>query len=170
MSVFTFTPPPWKFSYVSDGVERVCGYPVSHFIDDGHVWSEIVHPDDIQQLVAELARQMAAGLPVRVEYRIVCRDGSVRWVEGRVQYFDQKRDLVDGTVFDIDDRKRTELALVETQAQLRESEQRLRETIQISPALTWTADADGRIDFISDASRAIFGVEPSMMVEQGWQA
>ena len=42
-------------------------------------WSEIVHPDDLEQLGARWVEALASGASVENEYRVLRRDGEYRW-------------------------------------------------------------------------------------------
>lgn len=153
--------PPWRVIYASEGIERLSGYPAAHFVEGGLPWASVIHPEDVARVSDEVAAKMAAGLPMRVEYRIVRRDGSEHWVEGRSRATADGSRWLDATVFDIDDRKRTELALTE-------SEEHLRYTLQSVSSGVWTALPDGRIDFVSDAGRTYVGSTPQQRQGDGW--
>jgi PAS domain S-box-containing protein len=46
-------------------------------------WAQRIHPDDLQRVESIVQETIAGRLPQhRCEYRIVCRDGSIRWVDG----------------------------------------------------------------------------------------
>jgi PAS domain S-box-containing protein len=114
------TRPPWRFEYLSDGVTALSGYPPSYFLEEGHTWDSMMLEEDVARVDEELARQARNGQPFRVEYRIRHRDGSLRWVEGRVRPGSDP-DVYEGTVFDIDERKRAEQALAGAQAAAEEA-------------------------------------------------
>ncbi len=85
-------------------------------------WRAAVHPDDIKRLDDRRARSFAeCQLERRSEYRIVRRDGVVRWIESRgfISYDSagRPRRMV-GVAIDVTERKEAELALAERNAQL----------------------------------------------------
>ena len=99
---------------------------------------ERIHPDDRQTLQTQYVTAMdpAQRAPIATEYRIVDRDGTVRWVRvvGRA-YFDgdgadaaPQRAL--GTAQDVTDEKRSHEALLESEARLRELNQELEERVR----------------------------------------
>ena len=153
--------PPWHLLYVSEGIERLSGYPVSHFIDDGHPFQSLMVEEDVPRVGAQLAAQTAAGEPIWTEYRIRHRDGSIRWVEGRARQLEDDPALFDGAVFDIDDRKRAEQAL-------HESREHLHYTTHNAPCVLWTALPDGGLDFVSDASIRELGASPEELLKNSW--
>ena len=153
--------PPWQFTFVSDGVESLTGYPASFFLAEGHRWAEIMVSEDVAPVAEQLAAQIQEGSEGRVEYRIRCRDGTIRWVEGRVRTCTGEPPVYTGTVFDIDERKRAERAL-------EESREHQRFIIESVPATLWTARADGAIDFVSSAGQTYVGASIEQRRGHGW--
>ena len=46
-------------------------------------WRKAIHPDDRERAVANFAQHLATGEPYDEEYRLVRRDGEVRWFHDR---------------------------------------------------------------------------------------
>jgi PAS domain S-box-containing protein len=107
-----FTTGVWESSEVLDqilGIDRACAKTVES-------WFDLVHPDDRDGLRISLTGEVILqDLPVDREYRVVRRsDGETRWVDGRgtVTHDAAGRPLsMIGTLQDITERKRDELAL-----------------------------------------------------------
>jgi PAS domain S-box-containing protein len=105
----------YAMEFISDAIAEISGYPASDFIHNqvrGYV--SIIHPDDFAVADMALQRALSAGQPFTREYRILHRDGSVRWVHEKGQpIFDEMNQIafVDGTVFDVTARHRTEQEL-----------------------------------------------------------
>ena len=153
--------PPYRVVYASGGIESLTGYPQSWFIDEAHPWQSVMLEEDRARVAAETGAQRRAGKAMISEYRIRRRDGSVRWVELRATPAADDRTYVEGTVFDIDARKRAEHALAE-------SEEHFRHAIANVPSLLWTANASGEVDFVSEAVRALLGRAPEELLGDGW--
>jgi PAS domain S-box-containing protein len=88
-----------------------------------------LHPDDREKIDKAMEEIFSAGSNTFLarEYRIVSRaDGSIRWIAGTGQvYFDAGRPVrIVGTIQDVTDRKRAELALEESAEELRRADQR----------------------------------------------
>ncbi|MGQ0700329.1 MAG: ATP-binding protein [Panacagrimonas sp.] len=160
--------PPWHMHWVSEGFERLTGFPAEHVVRGPATWQSLII--DQKHVLGVVAAQNAADIEIVVEYRIRHADGLPRWVEGRATAIPGNPGLIEGTIINIDVRKRAELALIETRALLRESEELARATIDSVPALVWRARPDGEVDFASDYSRKMFGVEPAQMLADGWMA
>jgi PAS domain S-box-containing protein len=50
------------------------------------MWTERVHPEDMPAIVAERARAEAAGCQFHMQYRIIRRDGELRWLESHGRF------------------------------------------------------------------------------------
>jgi diguanylate cyclase (GGDEF)-like protein/PAS domain S-box-containing protein len=66
--------------YRSPATETITGHSPEQWIADPALLAEIVHPDDRDRVLAELAAGAADGAPLSTEYRIVRPDGSVVFV------------------------------------------------------------------------------------------
>jgi PAS domain S-box-containing protein len=80
-----------------------------------------IHPEDREWVDQAISQAIEAGIPYRVEFRVVWPDGSVHWRQGQGQpQRDETTQVVRvvGIGQDVTERKQTELALRELQAQL----------------------------------------------------
>ena len=109
------------FTFFTQQVEQILGYPVAFWFEGGLArWIELMHPDD-QGIVAEWEAQGTDDV-YAWEYRMRHRDGSWVWV------YDQSRVTVDpaggavdhGTLLDVTDRRKAELARVGIEREYRE--------------------------------------------------
>ncbi|MGN6871142.1 MAG: PAS domain-containing protein [Solirubrobacteraceae bacterium] len=116
----------WTMHWLSDEVETLTGYPASDFIDNAvRTFASVIHPDDRDYVERSVAQAVDAHEPFSLEYRIVRRDGEVRWVleRGQAQDGGDGRRRLHGAIFDITVRRAAEQALRESevvQAQLTE--------------------------------------------------
>lgn len=84
-------------------------------------WWDRVHPEDKSRMRNANVEAMTQRTPLVVEYRLIWPDGSVHWLESRAKFeFMQtgKPKRLYGVTIDIDERKRRELALEESQTTL----------------------------------------------------
>lgn len=74
--------PQGNIVYTSPSCERITGYKPEEFSSDPSLMVQIVHPDDRQsyQEHQHIIHEGTAG-PIMLEYRIIARDGSERWLE-----------------------------------------------------------------------------------------
>ncbi|HEY0044637.1 MAG TPA: ATP-binding protein [Allosphingosinicella sp.] len=75
--------PPWKMYYVSQGVRELCGYEPEDLLSGRISWDMITHAEDLAKVDAALAQAVAEGRAFDVIYRIVHKNGAVRWVHER---------------------------------------------------------------------------------------
>lgn len=106
----------WTMEWLSDKIEEISGYPASDFIGSAvRSFASVIHPDDREQVERSVMDGVEARRPFTLEYRIVRRDGEVRWVleRGQIQEADDGRRWLDGAIFDITARRAAEQALRE---------------------------------------------------------
>jgi two-component system, cell cycle sensor histidine kinase and response regulator CckA len=65
-------------SWVSDQIDRICGYPAARFVEEPLFWLSRVHPDD-RSRVAESTSKIMQEETAAIEYRWRCADGAYRW-------------------------------------------------------------------------------------------
>ena len=105
-----------RIIYANGAVERITGYPAEMLMSGDFGWDTIVHPDDLPILSQTVEDARADPSVVSVsEYRIITKDGDVRWVQESCNYVRKKSGKiasVHGTLYDITDRKQMEEQLI----------------------------------------------------------
>ena len=135
--------PDWTVPVMSANIEKIIGYSLEEFTSRRKPWHENVHPADqpmLKERVLEAVRTRERVL--RLEYRLLHRDGSVRWVADRRQMIygdDGRLRWVDGLILDITDRKRSDVALRLTQF-----------TVDRGSEATYWMGPDGRLIYVND--------------------
>jgi PAS domain S-box-containing protein len=97
--------------YISPQIERVLGYTPEEWLAHPHPMGSFVHPDDLAAVWAEEERSQEAADTFRAEYRMRAKDGRWVWIldEAMAVRGDDGRPFVlQGTMFDITERKRAE--------------------------------------------------------------
>lgn len=112
----------YSMLHMSKGIERLCGYPASDFIDNEmRAFSTVIFPDDLEAVYAAVDRGLATRQNWEIDYRLVHRSGKPIWVhEIGAGVLSPSGDLLylEGFVIDIARRKRMETELNETQQKL----------------------------------------------------
>jgi len=70
-----------KTEYVSPQVEKMLGYPQSAFTDDPLFWTKILHPDDMEDVLAHSKDTSQTGENFVMEYRLITKDRRIVWVK-----------------------------------------------------------------------------------------
>src|SRR4029078_9867356 len=102
----------WTMEFLSDGIEELVGYPSTDFIDNRvRSFGSVVPPDDRARLEADVASSVADRRAYTTDYRVLHRDGSVRYVieQGQAVLNADGRVRLDGAIFDVTDRRIAEL-------------------------------------------------------------
>jgi diguanylate cyclase (GGDEF)-like protein/PAS domain S-box-containing protein len=137
---------------VSQRWEAVTGTSQQSALGEG--WIKALHPDDVAPTLRDWREALHTKRPVDVEYRLRAPGGSDRWFRARaVPRLSASNEVLRwyGTLEDIDDRKRTEQAL-------RESEERFRLAAQAAGLGIWDFDAMNHRREWSDDFKAMLGL------------
>jgi PAS domain S-box-containing protein len=104
------------FKRVSAGYERLLGWSEEELL--ARPYLEFVHPDDIGALAASL-EEVAAGREevINQEIRILCKDGSYRWLIGNYRPVPEEG-VMYGVAVDLTERKQLEETLARRSADL----------------------------------------------------
>ncbi|WP_421439737.1 PAS domain-containing protein [Agrobacterium tumefaciens] len=108
-------------------------------------WRLFIHPDDVENSKRIWNHSLKTGEPLLDEQRVRRHDGIYRWFrDSAVASRDERGNITGwyGTTVDIDDQRKAEEAV-------RESEQKLQQMIDTVPALIWCADADGVPSYVN---------------------
>ncbi len=110
----------------SNGWERIYGYSIEEFQNDPMLWKNAIHPDDLAIIEVSLNR-LYAGETISEEYRIIRKDGGIRWLTSRMtptKNSDGDVVRVDGIIVDVTEKKNYEKYIADS---LREKEYLLKE-------------------------------------------
>ncbi len=113
--LFRWRPEPgWPVELVSDNVIQL-GYGPKLFLSGELLFADIVHPEDLDRVAAEVRGYMDSSVDrFMQEYRIIDGDGRVRWLEDHTvvdRDADGRVTSLQGILMDITERKRAEQAL-----------------------------------------------------------
>ncbi|WP_299773563.1 GGDEF and EAL domain-containing protein [uncultured Pseudoteredinibacter sp.] len=96
--------------YFSESWAQLRGYTLGELSDSQDEWIRGIHPDDVQRVMAAVHDHFDGKTEVfQEEYRIVCKNGDIRWVADRgVAKFEDDGSVsrMAGSEFDITERRR----------------------------------------------------------------
>jgi PAS domain S-box-containing protein len=128
----------------------------------GWDWGSVVHPDDLARYIDEWHAALAAGQPMESEARLRRADGKYRWwLIRNVPLRDEVGNVVKwyGTAIDIEDRKRAEEAL-------RQSEEQWRDVFENNPTMYFMVDAAGTVIALNPFGAEQLGYKVDELVGQ----
>ncbi len=137
--------------YLSPRGCEMLEYPPDVFAAETHVWSDLVHPDDMPATMAALDQYFRGATPLfQVEQRLKTASGSWKWVltRGKVVSCDSsgKPVRMAGTHGDITDRKAAEA-----------DRERLIKAIEQAGESVVVTDANGTIQYVNPAFTKVTG-------------
>lgn len=143
-----------KLLYVNQAVEELTGFSPDEIGERAYL--DLVHPGDRKHVEERWRWLLAGGHIDDEEVRLITKGGAVKWSLsswGPLMDEDGRRVGIQGRELDVTQRKRTELAL-------QESEQRLRIALSAGSMGTWDWDIrKGRVGWSMELEK-IHGLEP----------
>jgi len=113
--------PGWPVKFVTPNVSKLFGYTAAEFVSGLVSYEQVVHPQDLPRVMDEVEKSSADRERKEIEhrpYRIVSKEGSVRWVLDRTT-IDRDTDgtilFYKGIIEDVTDRLETDRILKENE-------------------------------------------------------
>ena len=136
----------WTAIFISDEIERISGYPAADFTNNiKRRFASIIHPEDYIS-ENDLEKMLSTSNTFIYECRIVCKDGTIKWVEDRgTGIYDTDGNLawIDGLIIDVTDRKY--------------SNDKYKAIVDNTSDAILLADDNGKYVAVNDAATYIFG-------------
>ena len=155
--------PGGDFEYVNMRVLEYVGAPLGEIIGWG--WMEKIHPDDIAFKVSTWLKNLESGDHHDAVCRIRGADGGYRWFDVRGEPLRARDGSIlswYGVLIDIDDRRKAEEAL-------RESEYKLRQIIETMPSFHWSTGPDGEPTQVNQRVLDYSGMRFEDFLHLGWK-
>jgi PAS domain S-box-containing protein len=109
--------------YMSAGIEAITGYPPADFVDGAvRAYESVIHPEDGERVDRTIGAAVEQVNPWELEYRILHRDGGVRWVYERgMATNDPERNepSLNGFIMDVTQQKRDRVEIEQSHRELR---------------------------------------------------
>ncbi len=108
-------PPEFTFTFVSEGCKTLIGYSPEELMHNNAVkFFDMVHPDDVGPLEKLNEETLSIGLPLETTFRMIMKDGSVKWIWERSRVVERNPDgtphILEGFYTDITEQRRLEAA------------------------------------------------------------
>ncbi len=108
-------PPDFTFTFVSEGSYALTGYtPIELMHNNALKFFDMIHPDDVEPLEKLNQETLVVGLPLDTTFRMIMKDGSVKWIWERSRVVETHPDgtplLLEGFYTDITEQRRLEAA------------------------------------------------------------
>ena len=123
--VWEAEPGDLRLTFISPQAELWLGYSREMWLRDVNFWTQCVHPDDRDRVIAERRSASAHGSDNQFEYRAVSADGRVLWLRELVSVeMEEGRPVrVRGISIDVTEKKRAEASLVESNTILKATQE-----------------------------------------------
>ncbi len=146
--------------YCSPSCERITGYKVSEFVENPGLMLNIIFPDDLNDYKKHKnIEDNAHECKIEIQYRIVCRDGTIKWIGHVCQpIFDKTAKFIGtrGSNKDISERKKIEHELRTSNQKYNLLSENITDGIFICK--------NGCFDYVNKAVADIFGYEMNELI------
>lgn len=133
---------------------------ISNHLDE---WIVRVHPEDFPKVIQAINEHFDKKTLFYInEHRILCKDGSYKWIldRGQALWNDRGEPIrMVGSHTDITERKQAEVLLKERQKSLSQQEELLRKVLNAIPIGVWITDKQGKILQANPAAYQIWGIK-----------
>jgi len=145
----------WTMEFISAGALDLTGFTAEQLEGpDGLAFSDLIHPDDVEAVWAQVQAALDKRQPFRLAYRIRTRLGQEKWCweQGEGIYDDAGQPVaLEGFILDVTDERRAREALQQSQEHVAIVLDGIAEAVLAT-------DADGRITLMNRAAEALLAV------------
>lgn len=144
----------WTMEFASDGACQLLGYTPEELVANTRVaYADLIYADDRERVWTEVQAAIRVGAAFRVDYRIIHRDGSIRWVldQGHlVTPSGEEPGALEGFVMDVSDRHRA-------YERLAESEERFKLAVEGASEGLWDWNQESGSIYYSPRWKSMLG-------------
>ncbi len=166
----------YRVVYINEYLFRVTGYTAKQWLETPGFWRSIVHPEDRDWVLREVA---SAGLSERPlgPYRILCSDGSVRWLQSSMRMERDEQGVpirMYGLTLDMTRFKQQETERIAALMRVEVLKQRMDALVDTLPGVvweSWLSDALRHQNYCSDFVHLLTGHSKAEWLGQdqlGW--
>ena len=114
-------PPEFTFAFVSEGCLELTGYTPEELLGNSATkFLDMVHPEDSGPLEKLNANTLSIGLPLETTFRIIMKDGTIKWLWERSRVVEKNADgtphMLEGFYTDVTEQHRLKSAEIASRA------------------------------------------------------
>lgn len=146
---------PCNIKYVTPHAAELLGLSENELKQNYNVLFELIHPDDRDCVFADLRKCQISNENFISIYRILTRDEQILWFYNKATVVEDDNDklkYIQGVMVDITRQKKVEELL-------KESEERYRLLVELSPDMIALHDKEGKIIYVNQAAASNLGVK-----------
>jgi PAS domain S-box-containing protein len=145
----------WPVEFVSRNISQF-GYTQDEFTKGNITYADIVVPEDLGNVEQNLLEAINRGdKEFNYEYRIITRDGEIKWVEERTfigNFSANHSNKLQGIILDINERKKAEEALKKMgKIRIKEIHHRIKNNLQVVSGLLYLESLNFKSDEVMEA-------------------
>ncbi len=151
--------PPFLITFVSENIETLFGYPVSHLVNGSGMWNELIHPDDRvrHQMIYRRLFEMNSST-TEVRFRKV--DGQYCWI--RLVLILVRNES--GQPLEIHGSMQDITARLEYEKEIREREELYRSLAESARDFIFVIDKNDIVQYVNGYGAQTFGITPEDMI------
>ncbi|MDR2542557.1 MAG: transporter substrate-binding domain-containing protein [Treponema sp.] len=116
-----YEPPDYPYIFISKGCKEIFGYEPDEMMGDNAVkFSDLIHPDDKENVKKIDLETLSKDLPFEAVYRFITKGGTIKWIWEHSHVIEKKPDgtpyITEGHYLDITERRQLETAELASRA------------------------------------------------------
>ncbi|QLE58832.1 PAS domain S-box protein [Nostoc sp. TCL26-01] len=153
----------------SDNMGPLYGLPSGTLCPNFEEYIKLVHPEDRKLVTQVIAGTRRNAVGQKLDFRVVWPDGSIHWLTGKTQVYENKQGQpirIIGTIRDISEQQAALRDRKQAEAALRESEQLYRSVVTVMREGILLQQANGQIIACNTSAENILGLSKEQLMER----
>ncbi len=138
-----------SIKYISPAAEIITGYKSEEFIQFPDLLKNIIHPEDRRNILHKFENQIHGHRPFSMEFRIIHKDGGIRWIEQNCRPLMDDSNKIIGSI--ISSRNVTDTKIFHDKVL------KMTRIIEQSSDAVAVTDTDGYIEYVNPAFELVTG-------------
>ena len=147
----------WTMLYMSHEIDSLSGYPSSDFLHNAvRSYESVIYAEDASRIHVDIAKAIEKKSDWDIEYRIVTRDGTVKWAHEKAQaIYDEKGNVryIDGIILDITEEKESKIALMQSQQTFKQYIESAPYAVFIIDTMGYFLDINPMVEYLTGHSK-----------------